>query len=469
MSKNLAMTPQQVRDIIAKAEKWDAAEAELAERSARGGGRRGALSDLVGNAVRREFYPGGGGGAQVTGPLGELTPSQRAFAAHVATSMERDTLFQKNVLKGVAFAPASSVRASLQASGVRFNTGETAGAGAELVEVCPTTEIWKGAMCRSDLWEQLNPRPIKGKMQKVVNLTGVPTAYVTPPAEDCTELDCRTVSTVGTRTHEHPAAKISIDLCMPVELTEDSFFEVVDEYTQIAEEQIRFATEEAIIRGDATLAGTTNINSVDVAITLTAAGQAPSYTAFDGIAHATIVDNTANAAGATIHTAGDPISTEAIMKARALMNDTAVHRHWGFCDPTQLLIITDPQTYASLVSNEDVKWFDRVGPDATIITGKLPFIWGIPIYMSTALVPVNITGSYDADTAGNNLYGQLHIVNREALRVGVHRELEVLTEVNKKCDLVTITLQWRLSLARRASASTAAGIEGIASIYGIAA
>lgn len=55
------------------------------------------------------------------------------------------------------------------------------------------------------------------------------------------------------------------------------------------------------------------------------------------------------------------------------------------------------------------------------------------------------------------------------MRVGLHRELEIIVEVNKRCDLVTITLQWRVSLARRSSQATAAGIECIASIYGIAA
>jgi len=89
--------------------------------------------------------------------------------------------------------------------------------------------------------------------------------------------------------------------------------------------------------------------------------------------------------------------------------------------------------------------------------------------MSTALRPTDINGLIDATTPTNNTYGQWHIVNRNAVRVGRHRDLEIIVEVNKKCDLITITLQWRLSVARRSSASTAAGIEGIASLYGVAA
>ncbi len=477
MSKNGQMTPEQVRDIVRKAKAWDEAEArrlaggdagsDQGSGVATGGGRRGALADRISREVRREYFPGGTEGQRVEGVLGDLTPSQRAFAAAVAMGMDRSV-----DLRGRygAIPAAASVRASLQASGVRFQS-DTAGSGAEFTNVCPTDDIWAGAMSDAEIIDRLGgTRPIRGKSQKIVNLTGTPTAYVTPAASDCTELDCRTDSQVGTRTHEHTAAKISVDLCMPVELDEDAFLDLVEQYTIEAERAIRIATENAVIRGDSTLSpATANINYDGGTLSATATGQVDAFTAFDGIAHATIMDNTANnltAAGGFV--AGDPINADAINAARRLMRDSATKTHWGK-NPADLIVIADSIAYFGLLQLEDVKWMDRVGDMATIVTGKLPFIYGMPIYMSDALDPTGSNGKIDGVTPGNNIYGQIHLVNKNGVRVGSHRDLETIVEVNRKCDLITITLQWRLSLARRSSAATAAGIEAIASIYGIAA
>lgn len=475
MTKNHSMTPEQVRDIVRKARAWDEAEARRLAggntgeggAAGTGGGRRSALADRINREVRREYYPGGAGEQRVEGALGDLTPSQRAFAAAVAMGMGRNSELRARY---GAMPAVDGVRASLQASGVRFQS-DTAGSGAEFTDVCPTDDIWAGAMSDAEIIERLGGmRPVRGKSQKIVNLTGTPTAYVTPAASDCTELDCRTDSQIGTRTHEHTAAKISVDLCMPVELEEDAFLDLVEQYTLEAERAIRNATENAVIRGDATLSpATANINYDGGTLSATATGQVNAFTAFDGIAHATIIDNTANnltAAGG--FTAGDPISADAINAARRLMRDSAVMAHWGK-NPSDLIVIADSIAYFGLLQLEDVKWMDRVGDMATIVTGKLPFIYGMPIYMADCLEATVASGKIDGVTPGNNVYGQVHLVNKNGVRVGVHRDLETIVEVNRKCDLVTITLQWRLSLARRSSAATAAGIEAIASIYGIAA
>lgn len=457
------MTPERAAQIMRDAELWQQHQARSLAR-----GNRSAF----GSMLRHEYYAGGGGGGRLEGILSEMTPSQRSFAAHVLLRADRDPNFRKQNPKGMPIA--SQIRASLQASGVRFNTGETDGIGSELVEVCPEAEIWDSAMCGSEIIERLGGlRPASGKSVKIINLTSLPEAYHTPPAEDCTELDCRTTSPIGTRIHEHDAEKISIDICMPAELDEDSAMDVITEYTDIAERAIRRATENAVIRGDTTLSpANANINHDGTNITLTATGQAPAYTSFDGIAHATLIDNDANnAANATpgFWTPGDPINADAVMKARILMDDPNAGAHWGFCDTGDLIYITDSLGYASALTMEDVKWVDRVGDMATVVTGQLPMLHGVPIYLSTALRPTDIDGLIDTSDSTNNTYGQWHIVNRGAVRVGRHRDLEIIVEVNKKCDVITITLQWRLSVARRSSATTAAGIEGIASLYGIAA
>lgn len=461
------------REIIAENARLRAAALASAQASpapaAGGASLRERIASQAIGAVRRDFFPGGG--ASEDGPLGELSLSRRTLAAHVASALDRDpNLAGRNLAPG-SYAPMAMVRSYLGGSGQRFNTGATAGIGAELVDELPVAEIWKSAMCNSDLLGMFDPRPIRGGVMKVVNLSGAPTVYSTPPAEDCAEMECRTSSPIGTRTHEHTAGKLTVDICMPVELTEDSFLDVIDEYGQIAEDSMVIAQELALIRGDTTLGvATTNINNTGAAVVLPAAGQGPSYSVFDGIAHATIIDNTANnAITAGLFSAGDSLAAEDIMKIRALMWDAASQRHFGFCDPSQLMIIVDAQTYAKMVTLEDVKWVEKFGPGATIVTGVLPTIWGIPIFMSPALPLTDGAGKVDAVTPANNIYGQLHLVNRSGFRAGIAREMQVLTETDKRCDVVHVYITWRAAFARRSSAATAAGIEAVASIYGIAA
>lgn len=471
-----------LRTLIEKAEKFDAGQRAGApapaatevgagdEPAAGGKGQRGAaLRERIASQVlrvQRDYYPGSDFVGD--GPLADLSPGQRSFAAHLALAIESHPNAQKALSGG--FAPGAMVRNWLGGSGKRFNSPATAGIGAELVENAPLTEIWKGALCRSDLLQRFDPKPMKGKSLKIVNLTGVPQVYSTPPADTCNELECRTSSQVGTRTHEHQVGKLSVDLCLPVELEEDSFMDVVAEYTEIAEEQMRLAMERAIIRGDASLSGTTNINNNGAALTLTAAGQAPHWTVWDGLAHATLEDNSANnAVTAGLFTAGGSIVANDLMKIRALMWDAASARHWGFCDPSRLIYIVDAQTYAKLITLDDVKWVEKVGDGATILTGALPTIWGVPIHMSPSLELTANNGKVDVVTPANNTRGQAHLVNLDGFRLGVARDVEVVVEVDKRCDVVHASIMWRGAFARRASAATAAGIEAVASIYGIAA
>lgn len=461
------------REIIAENARLRAAALALSggpQGAAAGGSSlRERITRQATSAVRRDFFPSGG--QSEDGPLADLSPSRRVLAAHVAAALDRDPNMASRSVSPGSYAPMAMVRSFMGGSGQRFNTGATAGIGAELVDSMPVAEIWKSAMCESGLLDMFDPQPLRGGVLKVVNLSGSPTVYSTPSAADCAEMECRTSSPIGTRTHEHTAGKLTVDVCMPVELTEDSFLDAIDEYGQIAEDSMRIAQELAVIRGDTTLGvATTNINNFGAAVVLAATGQGPSYAVFDGIAHATLIDNTANnytAAG--LFTAGDSIVADDIMKLRALMWDAASQRHFGFCDPSQLMVIVDAQTYAKLVTLDDVKWVEKFGAGATIVTGVLPTIWGIPIYMSPALPLTDGAGKVDIVTPGNNIYGQLHLVNRSGFRVGVARDMQVLTETDKRCDVVHVYITWRAAFARRSSAATAAGIEAVASIYGIAA
>ena len=170
-TKTIPVDEARLRSLIEKAEKYDTSAAGGDKPggetipSQRSAGLRDRIASQV-LRVQRDYYPGSNFTGD--GPLAELSPSQRSFAAHLALAIERHPNAEKQL--GGGYAPGAMVRSWLGGAGKRFNTGETAGIGAELVENAPLTEIWKGAMCKSDLLGRFDPKPMKGKSLKIIKL-----------------------------------------------------------------------------------------------------------------------------------------------------------------------------------------------------------------------------------------------------------------------------------------------------------
>lgn len=371
--------------------------------------------------------------------------------------------------KGKRMAPPSEalMRAAWGASGKRFNESADADNGEALVS-CPTSEIWKAAMCPGTIATLFPEAKVERGKMRYLSVTGRPTVYATNPASECKTANCTPSSAVPTKIVEQEIGKLKAKICMPFEHEEDAFLDVVDLYSSEAIDAVRATLEHAILRGDTTTSpDDENINNFGGTIPLvTVDGQVygPGYTAFDGLAHATLVDNTDN----QLLKAGEMLETNDIRKIQQYMEDTALRRHWGFCgNQSDLFIVCDWSTYNSMVMLDEVKTVEMAGDNATLFTGQLKTIWGIPIIPSSELPLTALSGKVDAATPANNVYGQLHLVNRQAFRLGVARDLTVSTSVDEDCEIITVNLSWRGGLARHTSSGDVADIEGVASIYGI--
>lgn len=371
--------------------------------------------------------------------------------------------------KGKRVAPPSDglMRAAWQASGKRFNESADADNGEALVS-CPTSEIWKAAMCPGTIATLFPEAKVERGKMRYLSVTGRPTVYATNPASECKTANCTPSSAVPTKIVEQEIGKLKAKICMPFEHEEDAFLDVVDLYSSEAIDAVRATLEHAILRGDTTTSpDDENINNFGDTIPLvTVDGQVygPGYTAFDGLAHATLVDNTDN----QLLKAGEMLETNDIRKIQQYMEDTALRRHWGFCgNQSDLFIVVDWSTYNSMVMLDEVKTVEMAGDNATLFSGQLKQIWGIPIIPSSELPLTAVDGTVGADTPANNVYGQLHLVNRQAFRLGVARDLTVSTSVDEDCEIITVNLSWRGGLARHTSSGEVADIEGVASIYGI--
>lgn len=371
--------------------------------------------------------------------------------------------------KGKRVAPPSEglMRAAWGASGKRFNESADEDNGEALVS-CPTSEIWKAAMCPGTIATLFPEAKVERGKMRYLSVTGRPTVYATNPASECKTANCTPSSAVPTKIVEQEIGKLKAKICMPFEHEEDAFLDVVDLYSSEAIDAVRATLEHAILRGDITTSpDDENINNFGDTIPLVTVDSqvyGPGYTAFDGLAHVTLVDNTDN----QLLKAGEMLETNDIRKIQQYMEDTALRRHWGFCgNQSDLFIVVDWSTYNSMVMLDEVKTVEMAGDNATLFTGQLKAIWGIPIIPSSELPLTDVDGTVNADDPTQNIYGQLHLVNRQAFRLGVARDLTVSTSVDEDCEIITVNLSWRGGLARHTSSGDVADIEGVASIYGI--
>jgi hypothetical protein len=86
-----------------------------------------------------------------------------------------------------------------------------------------------------------------------------------------------------------------------------------------------------------------------------------------------------------------------------------------------------------------------MGAKATLSTGELAQIWGIPIIVSEQIAKSNATGQVD-QTAGNNTKGRIIAVNKRSWRVGLARPVTVRTERSESKTLTSLVVSFRLAL-----------------------
>lgn len=425
--------------------------------------------DAAASQPERIYEPAGERSADLMG----LTPAQVQLGYAIQTALKRDV----GTKAGRTFSgPGEALtRAYSAVSGnKRFNTHETSGLGAEFLE-CDLDDVWNGALDEAPVASMIATRPIVNGRMKSLVVSSLPEPYVAAAAADCEGLKCTPSQPVGTQLIEHSASKWKMKLCFPLELEEDAYLAAVPEYTAAAMRGLGFTLDYSILRGDATISpDTANINFFGASIVLPAANHTPGYTAWDGLLHATTIDNVANCGTTAVNaggffTAGDMLTPDNITSLRGLMADAAVFRQWGFpSDPSRLRIFVDYQTYATMLNWTEVKTVDVAGPAATLFSGRLASIWGIPIVPVESLPLTDAQGRIDAVTPANNVYGTLLLVNLDGFRRGIARDLRVSTKVDDDCETVDVLFSWRDAFARHSTTGAASGIEAVASITGIA-
>ena len=274
---------------------------------------------------------------------------------------------------------------------------QTAGEGKEWINVGLDPEIVMQVVSARKVAALFRRIPLRANPYTWPVEGGRPQAYGTPENTADTGQTSVKFSNAASAATTFTARKVSVAVRMSDEFQQDAVFDVERFVNQQVLLGLSDGEENLFING--ALAGTHP--DADVTVSDDVRKQA------DGLRAR--VNSGAKVDGGT----GSLIS--AVNKARARMGNRYAS------DPSRLAIITGINGYLRLQEEDAVKTLDKFGPNATVLTGELGKVNGIPLIVSDFIrEDLNATGVYDGTTTNKTI---ALIVYRDAYAIGDRQEV----------------------------------------------
>ena len=123
--------------------------------------------------------------------------------------------------------------------------------------------------------------------------------------------------------------------------------------------------------------------------------------------------------------------------------------------PSQLAWVMDVNTFIRAQSISQFRTMDKLGPNATILTGMLGAVEGIPVIVSEQMRLADADGKVtDAGNAADT--GRLLIFNRTQWTQGFRRELMLDVDRDTQKRQTVVTVSFRHALAQRSASRESA-------------
>jgi hypothetical protein len=339
---------------------------------------------------------------------------------------------------------------------VRAMDTAEAGYGAELIGAQYVGELWEGARKESRVFNLID----------TFEMTA-PTAYI-PVEADLPELLFVSESTTynaanydtsksGSNRVQVDAKKFVIHQMWSGEMEEDAILPFVPYLRRQAQLSLAHYSDSLVLNGDTTNAGTGNINLDDAD-----PADTKHYLAYNGIRHASLVDNTANAQDAS----GAATYAE-VRDIQKLCIDATYLMDWGHpVNPDDFVYVAEPETADVLAELTEVLTVDKYGPQATVMAGEIARIGRNPLISSIAVSKTEADGKVST-TGGNNTLGQIIGFNRRGFKVGWRRRVKAEVERLPASDQSRLVYSLRNGFGRFSPTGAASGIEATALLYNI--
>jgi HK97 family phage major capsid protein len=114
-------------------------------------------------------------------------------------------------------------------------------------------------------------------------------------------------------------------------------------------------------------------------------------------------------------------------------------------DPSRCAFIIDRDVKNKAIQIEEFLTVDKMGPKATLLTGQIGQIFGVPVILSGQLAKANATGQVD-QTGDNNTKGRIVLVNRDMWRLGLRRSITVEAQRDAAKTLTSLVASMRIGL-----------------------
>lgn len=312
----------------------------------------------------------------------------------------------------------------------------TSGAGAELVPTLERAELWMDVNLQTLVAGLIPMFPMPSQPFDIPTQLGDVNFY--PGAENTATTDTAPSTGKVTLTARELVAQVPFSFTLE---EDDALPSLLGEIRNSLVRNTAETLDDIILNADTTL--TNNINADGATISATSAGKAHWLLGYDGIIHLPLVDN---ADMAIAH--GAAASDDLFNKVRAKAGRYGVR-------PSELAWVMDVDTFIRAQAVDAFRTMDKLGPNATILTGMLGAVEGIPVIVSEHMRAADADGKV-TDAGNTKDAGRLLLVNRTQWAQGFRRvpTIDAARDTQRRQTVVTVSL--RHALAERSGTRSSA-------------
>ena len=311
----------------------------------------------------------------------------------------------------------------------------TAGSGDELVATLEARELWM------DVHLQTLVAPLVPMINMPSSPFDIPRQLGDVSFYPGTENVAPTSTALGTSKTTMTAYELVGQVPYSFTLEEDAVIALLPEIRAGLVRNVAETLDDIILNADRSTLN--NINADGATIAPGNAGKGHWLLGYDGIIHLPLVDNTTQS-----NDHGASVSDDMFNEVRAKLGKYGVR-------PSQLVWVMDVNTFIRAQSISQFRTMDKLGPNATILTGMLGAIEGIPTIVSEQMRLADTDGKVTAGGNSNDT-GRLLIFNRTQWAQGFRRELSLDVDRDTQKRQTVVTVSFRHALTQRAVARSSA-------------
>ena len=316
----------------------------------------------------------------------------------------------------------------------------TVGSGDELVATLEARELWQDVNLQTLVAPVIPTFPMPSNPFEVPRQLGDVSFF--PGTENTATTDTALATGRTTLTAFELVGQVPYSFT----LEEDGVIAMLPEIRAGLVRNVAEVLDDIILNADKST--TNNINADGATIAASTAGKAHWLLGYDGILHLPLVDNNSQSNN---HNA--VVSDDMFNELRAKLGKYGAR-------PSQLAWIMDVNTFIRVQSVSQFRTMDKLGPNATLLTGMLGAVEGIPVIVSEQMALADEDGKI-TDGASSNTKGRLLLVNRTQWAQGFRRQLMIDVDRDTQKRQTVVTVSFRHALAERSGTRSTATHTGL--------